>query len=216
MLDSASMKINGQDGVKTLIFDFGGVFMDLDIPRCIENFKKIGFDNVGEYLTSHLQSGFFGALDRGEITPAQFRDEVRNAAARPQLSDSQIDEAWTSMLAGIPKYKLDFARDIKPRFNRVVLLSNINLIDWNFAVENFLRAQGFQPADLFDKCYLSFEMNIAKPDPRIFQTLLASENLNPNDAFLIDDAKVNCDAASKLGIKTYQPQPLSDWRHIFS
>ena len=210
------MKIDGNDGIKTLIFDFGGVFVDLDIPRCAENFKKIGFDNVSDYLTPHLQSGFFGALDRGDINSAEFRDEIRKAAAKPNLSDTEIDAAWTSMLVGIPKYKLEFAKAVKPHFDRVVLLSNINEIDWLFAKKNFVEAQGFDVSELFDKCYLSFEMGVSKPNPKIFQMLLESENLVPQDAFLFDDAQPNCEAANKLGIRTYKPTVYSDWRPVFS
>lgn len=209
------MKINGQDGIKTLIFDFGGVFLDLDLPRCIQCFKEIGFADIADYLTPHLQGGIFGKLDCGQVSPAQFRSEIRAAVGRP-LADSQIDNAWTSMLAGIPQYKLDFAKQIKPNFNRVVLLSNINEIDWLYAKDKWFSNSQNDLNACFDKTYLSYEMKVMKPSPEIFERLLKKEGCDPSECFLVDDAKVNCDMAESLGIRAYAPKPYEDWRHIFS
>ena len=49
--------------ISTLIFDFGGVLIDLDMNQSILNFKKLGVENVEKYLSNFGQSGFFMQLE---------------------------------------------------------------------------------------------------------------------------------------------------------
>ena len=42
-------------GIKNLIFDFGGVLINLDRQRCIENFRKLGLEKVDELLVMYSQ-----------------------------------------------------------------------------------------------------------------------------------------------------------------
>ena len=69
--------------------------------------------------------------------------------------------------------------------------------------------------DYFDRIYLSYQMKMAKPEPEIFQAVLADAGLAPDETLFIDDAEANCRAAQALGIHTYTPQAHEDWRHLF-
>ena len=52
-------------GIKNLLIDLGGVLINLDRERCIENFKKIGFQNIEEKFCTHQLDGiFFAAGER--------------------------------------------------------------------------------------------------------------------------------------------------------
>ena len=78
--------------ISTLIFDFGGVLINLDINQCILNFKRLGLQNFEQYLNNFAQSGFFMQLEKGEIDAAEFRNEIRKLSPNT-LTDVQIDEA---------------------------------------------------------------------------------------------------------------------------
>ena len=84
-------------GIKNLLIDFGGVLINLDRPRCIENFKKLGLQNVDELLNVYHQQGIFMQQEKGLVTSAEFRDVIRQMVGKP-LTDQQIDDAWNSFL----------------------------------------------------------------------------------------------------------------------
>ncbi len=193
--------MNNYNNISTIIFDLGGVLCDLDIDRCILNFKQLGLENFEHYLNNFGQSGFFMQLEKGLITAAEFRDEVRTLTSKP-LTDEQINEAWNSFLVGIPTEKLDLIIELRKKF-RIVLLSNTNIIHFPDTVARFFTYNGMSTSDYFDKCYLSYEMKMAKPDEEIFNALLEAEQVSANECLFLDDGQKNIEQAAKLGIQTY-------------
>ena len=61
-------------GIKNLLIDLGGVLINLDRQRCIENFQKLGLRNVEDLLDIHNPNGLLMQQEIGLITPAEFRD----------------------------------------------------------------------------------------------------------------------------------------------
>jgi len=187
--------------ITTLIFDFGGVLIDLDINQCILNFNRLGLENVEQYLNNFAQSGFFMQLEKGQISAVEFRNEIRKLTPN-KLTDTQIDEAWCSFLLEIPEEKLEMLIELRKKF-RVVLLSNTNIIHFPNSEKLLFTNKGRQLSEYFDRCYLSYEMKMAKPDLQIFKNILASENVQPNECLFLDDGLKNTLQAQKLGIQTY-------------
>src|ERR1035437_772638 len=187
--------------ITTLIFDFGGVLINLDINQCIFNFKQLGLNNFEQYLGNFAQSGFFMKLEKGQISAEEFRNEIRKLSSNP-LTDTQIDEAWCSFLLDIPTVKLNMLLELRKKF-RVILLSNTNIIHFPDSEKKLFLKTGKNMSDYFDKCYLSYEMKMAKPDKKIFENILASENVEANECLLLDDGLKNTEQAQKLGIQTY-------------
>ena len=88
-------------GIKNIVFDLGGVMIDLDRARCVEEFHKIGFTEIDDLIDSYHPKGFLGRLERGDVTNDDFYDYVRRSAGR-DIADDEIRRAFTSFLAGIP------------------------------------------------------------------------------------------------------------------
>ena len=187
--------------ITTLIFDFGGVLIDLDINQCILNFNRLGLENVEQYLNNFAQSGFFMQLEKGQISAVEFRNEIRKLTPN-ELTDAQIDEAWCSFLLEVPEEKLEMLIELRKKF-RVLLLSNTNIIHFPNSEKLLFTNKGRQLSEYFDRCYLSYEMKMAKPDLQIFKNILASENVQPNECLFLDDGLKNTLQAQKLGIQTY-------------
>lgn len=200
-------------GIKNLLVDFGGVLINLDRKRCIENFRSLGLENVEEQLGLYNQQGFFMQQERGLVTSAEFRNGIRDLTEKP-ATDWQIDAAWNSFLVDIPTYKLDLLLKLRQKYV-VYLLSNTNDIHWKWACKHAFPYRGFRVEDYFEKIYLSYEMKMMKPDTEIFEAVLQDANIDPKETFFIDDAPANCRTAETLGIKTYTPQPGEDWSHLF-
>ena len=103
-----------EKGIKNLIIDFGGVLIDLDRQRCIENFAKLGMPNVETMLDVCHQQGFFLQHEKGLITSAEFRNAIREQIGKV-VTDARIDAAWNSFLGSIPTYKLDLLLKLREK-----------------------------------------------------------------------------------------------------
>ncbi len=200
---------------KNLLFDFGGVLIDLDRQRCVDNFKKLGLADADNMLGLYGQQDFFRNYEMGLISSAEFRDTVRSRIADGHLvSDDRIDEAWNSFLLSIPSYKLDALLELR-RSYRVCLLSNTNDIHWQWSLRHAFSYQGHRIEDFFERIFLSYEMKKAKPGVEIFRQVLDETGMRAEETLFIDDSAENCRAAQTLGFSTYTPKPHEDWRPLF-
>lgn len=200
-------------GIRNLIVDFGGVLIDLDRQRCIENFSRLGVPDTEVMLDVCHQQGIFLQYEKGMISSAEFRDAIRGRMENP-ATDADIDAAWNSFLVGIPVYKLDLLLKLRERYV-VYLLSNTNDIHWRWSCEHAFRYRAFRAEDFFEKIFLSYEMKLSKPDVAIYRKVLDETGINPEETLFIDDSAANCRAAETLGISTYTPKAGEDWSHLF-
>jgi putative hydrolase of the HAD superfamily len=199
--------------IKNLIFDFGGVLVDLDRYRCLNAFAQLGFPNMGSMLDAYCQQGLLGRLEEGLISPEEFCHQMR-AMGGNDVADEEIWQAWTRFLVGIPTWKLEALIELRKHYP-IYLLSNTNKVHWQHAVDHFFPHKQWKVEDYFDKIFLSYELHQLKPGEEIFRTVIAETGVLPEETLFIDDASANCDTARSLGIHTYQPMPGEDWRTLF-
>ena len=198
--------------IKNLLFDLGGVIIDIDRNRCVEALEKLGVTDADSLLGKYVQSGIFADLESGNISAADFRDALRLHAGNPALTDGDIDTAFQKFLIGLPEHRLEELRLLRREFG-VYLLSNTNEIHWQWSCLHAFRYKAFRAEDFFEHIYLSYEMKMAKPDADIFQKVLDETGILPNETLFIDDSEANCRTAEALGISTYTPKAHEDWRH---
>ena len=187
--------------ISTLIFDLGGVLINLDLPQCIQNFKDLGLQNFEQHLSIFGQKGFFLQFEKGQISIPEFRAEIRKICPNP-LSDAQIDAAWCSFLCDIPSQKMEMLLELKKKF-RLLLLSNTNQLHIEVSTASEFAKIGKKITDVFDKCYYSYAMGMAKPDAEIFEAVLADAGVTAHECLFLDDGCKNTEQAAKLGIQTY-------------
>lgn len=202
-----------KEGIKNLIIDFGGVLIDLNRQRCLDNFSKLGMPHVEQMLNVCHQQGFFLEHEKGLITSVEFRNAIREQTGKV-VSDARIDAAWNSFLVGIPAYKLDLLLKLREKYV-VYLLSNTNEIHWSWACKHAFSYRTFRVEDYFEQIYLSYKMKMAKPDADIFCKVLEETGIDPSETLFIDDSVENCHTALQLGISVYTPQAGEDWSHLF-
>ena len=207
-----SKKMNYSDGITTLIFDLGGVIVNLDWDLCVNNFKKISVNNMDSLISTTLQKGFILEYEQGEISSDDFRREVRKYASE-KVSDEEINYAWTSLLVDAPEEKLQLLLDLKKKY-RIFMLSNTNELSFEHCRKSFFSQNGHQIEDYFDKCYLSYTMKMNKPEPDIFEALLKDAGLRAEECLFLDDGIHNIKTASELNFNTEYIEPYSsvtDW-----
>lgn len=196
--------------MRNIIFDFGGVLVNLDRKRCIEAFTRIGAGAIAGYVDECRQEDLFHDLEVGDTGVGQFCDAVRQACGGCNATDEDICGAWDALLTGIPKRRLDKLAELKRDF-RLVLLSNTNPIHWRKAVDDYFTQGGLNVNYYFEKTYLSYEMRMLKPDEEIYRKVLDSSGMDAGDTLFIDDSKANCAAAERLGITSMHVTCGDEW-----
>ena len=199
--------------IKNIVFDLGGVLIDLDFKSAINGLQKAGFTNVKEQLQAFDNEGIFQKFELGEISADEFRASIRENS-NVSLTDEEVDSLWNLMLLEIPREKLELILDLRSKY-MVYLLSNTNSIHWDYVCKNAFNYRGFRVNDYFEKTFLSFEMHLAKPDKAIFEKMLYEANLLPEETLFIDDLEANCKAAEEVGIHAHHYHIGDDLSKIF-
>lgn len=198
--------------IKNLLFDLGGVIMDICRPHCEASFRALGMANIGDFLGDYGQTGPFALLEEGKITEEQFRAAIRENIPG-EVTDGQIDRAFNDFLSGIPLHRLEALRSLRKRFN-VYLLSNTNPLMWRQDIAKAFRQEGLEAADYFDGMVTSFEAGCCKPDERIFSYLIAKLGIDPAETLFFDDSQANLDAAARLGFQTALVPPGTEFTNL--
>ena len=199
--------------IKNIVFDLGGVLVDLDFKSAINGLQQAGFANVKEQLQAFDREGIFQKFELGEMTAEEFRSAIRENST-VTLTDEEVDALWNLMLLEIPREKLELILDLRGKY-MVYLLSNTNSIHWDYVCKNAFNYRGFRVNDYFEKTFLSFEMHLAKPDKAIFEKMLEDANLLAEETLFIDDSEANCKAAAEVGIHTHHYHIGDDLSKIF-
>jgi glucose-1-phosphatase len=192
-------------GIDAIIFDLGGVIINLDVSRTINAFATLsGFNH--KQIVELTQSEAFFDYERGKISDSTFRDFVKKQLGH-DLTDAQIDKAWNAMIIDLPASRIELLRNLNARLS-VFVLSNTNNIHIKFVEQQVLSAHRINSFnELVRKDYYSHLMGMRKPEPEIFMRLIEENNLTLNNTLLIDDNQQNIETATLLGFKTYLVPP---------
>jgi glucose-1-phosphatase len=201
--------------INTIIFDFGGVIIDIDPQLTMNEFAKLGAKKLDEDQTQHLIHNIIRKFEKGIFTPEVFRKKIKEFLGIQKASDQALDDAWNSLLFDIPEKRLKAIEQAKKNY-QIFLLSNSNEIHYDLYVRDLQLRFGYREFDeLFDKAYFSFDLHLAKPDSDIFEFVLHQHDLDPAKTLFIDDTEENLIAAQNLGMCTYQIKKPELIRHLF-
>ncbi|MFI3324020.1 MAG: HAD family phosphatase [Rikenellaceae bacterium] len=201
--------------IKNIIFDLGGVVIDLDRERCVDSFTRIGFPEANTLIDSYHPVEFFNSLERGTLSVEEVCDKIREIAGKP-ITNSQICEAYSDFLVEIPVYKLRMIEALRQRGFKLMILSNTNPIVFAKVLELFA-ADGKKMEDYFDaeNMYLSYQMGCLKPEDEIYEKLLADSGVVPAETLFIDDSDRNIEVGAAHGLQVYLAAAHEDFSHIF-
>jgi putative hydrolase of the HAD superfamily len=188
-------------GIQHIIFDLGGVILNIDYQKTRDAFKQMGVANFDALYSQREQVELFSALETGKIAPAIFFEEL-NTLMQTNFSHAQLTTAWNAMLMDWPLRRLQLLQQLQNQFN-LYLLSNTNSIH-EAAFTNSLQASHGIPsiALYFEKAYFSHRIGLRKPDAQAFELILKEHHLKPAATLFIDDSIQHIEAANALGIQT--------------
>jgi len=189
------------EGIKSVIFDLGGVIYDVDYHKTINAFKALGMDRFEEIYAKAGQSDLFNDLEEGKISRAVFVERIKNLS-RHDMTSSQIFNAWNGMLLGFMPDALACLKRLRSTY-RIFLLSNTNEIHIQEIEKRVGTAFFSDFYSLFEKVYLSHELGLRKPHTDVFNYILKEKGLKANETLFIDDSIHHVEGAIKAGLQAY-------------
>lgn len=201
-------------GIKNLLFDQGGVIVDIERDRCLDELSKLGMDHPERLVGLYKQDGPFFALENGDISLAQFHDELRPMMP-PGVTDEQMDRAFSSFIVGIPLHRLQALRALRRRY-KTYILSNTNPLMFEGVIAQAFAQEGLDVNAYFDGITVSYLAHSNKPDRKIFDYAISTMGINPQETLFFDDGQENLDAAAALGFKTALVKPGCEFIDIIN
>ena len=194
----------------TIVFDLGGVIINLNVPRCVANFKRLmGEDNVrnilgiddegeGVVAVSAATRQLMHDYEYGNISTDEFLATLLSYCHAGTTVDD-VREAWMSMLGDLPQERLDYIATLREAGYRTVLLSNSNQMHWNPIYKQYHLER------YFDRVFASHHLHMAKPSREIFDYVVRAVNIDSAHTIYVDDLEKNRKAGEKYaGWKTVE------------
>lgn len=187
--------------MRHIIFDLGGVLLNIDYQLTEQAFLALGIKNFPEMYSQLKQSTLFDDFEKGIVSPAEFVAVLRQTADI-DLSTEDIINAWNAMLLDFPLRRLQILQQLRI-YHDLVLLSNTNEIH-EAAFNKIIEAERgvSNLGTFFDKVYLSHRIGMRKPDAEVFERILTECSFKPEHTLFIDDSPQHIEGAKKLGIQT--------------
>jgi putative hydrolase of the HAD superfamily len=189
-------------GIRHIIFDLGGVLLNLDFKGVEQAFVDLGVSDFPKRYSQLKQDSLFDDLETGKISASEFIAGIRKAAPDVPLSDEQIINAWNAILLDFPMRRLQLLQQLRTHYD-LVLLSNTNEIHeiaFNKILEQTCGINSL--AHFFDKVYYSHRVGMRKPGKEVFQRILEENAFLPEHTLFIDDSPQHIETAKSLGIQT--------------
>ena len=185
--------------IKNIIFDLGGVILNIDFKQTELAFAELGVQ-FNDFYSQHHASELFELLETGKISPEEFHDSFVEETGL-HLSYEELKNAWTALLVDFPIERLQWLQEIGKRYK--IFPSNTNKIHYDVFTEMFHEQTGFNDFNrLFVKTYYSHEMGLRKPYPESYLYILNEQQLRPEETLFIDDTLKNIEGAKQVGLQT--------------
>ena len=198
---------------KFLLFDLGGVIINLNTQLTVQSFAQLAKRSEEEVEIAWRKEEVFKRYETGEINDTDFREFLRNWLKKPFLSDNQLDEAWNAMILHLPKERLEHLLQLKKEY-KVLLFSNTNAIHLKYVNRQVEKSSGEKNLEpYFHKSYYSHLIGLRKPEPAAYEYILQDQNIAAHQLLFFDDSIINIKGAESIGIKSIE---VKDPKIIFN
>ena len=191
---------NNFENITAIIFDLGGVLLNIDYNKTKEAFEQLGVKDFHNMYSQAEANPLFERLEIGAIKEHDFYNHMQQHVD-PAYNSKNIEQAWNAMLLDFRMESLNELKSLKKKY-KLYLLSNTNYIhlkEFNKIYEHNVSKEPF--ASLFDKVYFSHEIGLRKPNVEPFEYVVKENNLIPAQTLFIDDSLQNVEGARKAGLK---------------
>ncbi len=187
--------------IKNIIFDLGGVILNIDYNKTIAAFEQLGIPNFETLYTQAKQTKVFDHYETGQIDSTKFVNHLKTMLPHP-VSNEEIITAWNAMLEDLPSERLEFLSAVNKAYN-TALLSNTNPLHLEVFHEHLRLEHGqksLQP--YFDGVYFSSDIGSRKPNAAAFIYVCQQHNYHPSQTLFIDDSLQHVEGAQRAGLQS--------------
>jgi putative hydrolase of the HAD superfamily len=200
---------------KNIIFDLGGVILDIDYDRTIQAFKNLGIQDFEQLYTQAAQTGFFDDFETGKMSSAAFITALQHKIEN-DISNAEIIHAWNAMLLDWDMRRLNLLLELR-KHHRVFLLSNTNSIHQSSFMLSLKQQTGLATLiNHFDKIYMSHEIGLRKPNVEIFEYVLNDQQITAEETLFLDDSIQHIEGARTIGITAHHITKPAEILQLFS
>ncbi|MGO4294729.1 HAD family hydrolase [Chitinophaga sp. RAB17] len=188
-------------GIKNIIFDLGGVILNINYQLTSDAFTQLGVKNFKELYSQFHGSSLFNRLETGHVSTEEFLAEMHQHVPET-VTDEQLKAAWNAMLLDFPLQRLQLLQQLRQHYN-LYLLSNTNAIHLEEFNRMLQETRGIPSlSSFFDRAYYSHLMGQRKPDKASYQMVLDENGLKAAETVFIDDLLPNIEGAKAVGLQT--------------
>lgn len=200
---------------EAIIFDLGGVLINLDYQLTSKAFIDLGLTDFDATYSQLQQTDLFDRFETGAISSFHFINRLLDQL--PQgTSGNKVVHAWNAMILDFPLERLEWLLKLKQQ-KSIFLLSNTNTLHMEAVRRSLEKTVGHKRLeDYFETVYLSCEMGMRKPDPAIFSRVCQEQGLNPAKTVFIDDSPQHVEGAATIGLKAIHLKPGESVQSLFS
>ncbi len=191
--------------IKNIIFDLGGVILNIDFKKTEAAFRELGWNSFSDYISQHHITELFERYEIGKIDDLQFIEGISALMDAP-VAAGEIVKAWNALLLDFPPERIALLKRAKKQY-RTFLLSNTNALHLEEYQQRLYNTEGVRLEDLFERTYYSHVMQLRKPSAAIFEQVLKENKLQPGETLFIDDTASNFEEARELGLQILHLQP---------
>ena len=201
--------------IEAIIFDYGGVLINIDYQATIDEFKSLGIYDFDAMYSQADQSNLFNEIETGQITPDEFVNQLLHLLPEG-IKFEQVVSAWNAIIKDVPIKSIKLLTDLKAKGYKIYLLSNTNSLHIEVANNEWNKVSELKIEELMDAVYYSHEVGLRKPDQSIFEFVCAKHKLDVSKTLFIDDSIQHIEGAKKIGLQTYHLQKYEDVQDLFS
>lgn len=185
--------------VKNILFDLGGVILDIDVQATLQQFYELGFPSDLLQYPMNMTTDIFFKYETGKIDTTTFRNEIREKTGI-EMSDEAFDQAWNAMIVGIPQERAVLLKKLAKRYD-LYMLSNTSALHAPVFERMYHEAAGITMHQAFKKVYYSYEIGCHKPDAEAWEYVVRDAGIIPGETLFLDDNIHNIKASQELGFR---------------
>ncbi len=201
--------------IEAIIFDYGGVLINLDYQSTIDAFEALGISNFDKMYSQAAQSNLFNDIETGQITSSNFVNSLLEFLPKG-TSKIQVINAWNAMIKDVPRSSIHLIESLQKKGHQLFLLSNTNELHINVADKEWDNVSQRSIQSMFDAVYYSHEVKMRKPNREIFEFVCNQNQLTPSKTLFIDDSIQHIGGAKQIGLKTVHLDKMADLQVLFS
>jgi HAD superfamily hydrolase (TIGR01509 family) len=184
---------------KNILFDLGGVILDINVQATLKRFYELGFPAELMQFPNSMTTDLYFRYETGKLDTEQFRNEIRKAAG-VEMTDHAFDEAWNAMIIRFPEERIALLKRLSKRYN-LYMLSNTSSLHVKVFEKMYLEVAGEPMQEVFKKIYYSHEIGWHKPDLEAWEYVLNDAHIKAEETLFLDDNIHNIKASQELGFQ---------------